>query len=91
MTAVFEVERGTANVFVDIGATDPEEMLLKAQLAAKLAEAIEARKLSQAEAAWLACMPQRDLSGVLRGDLRPVSVARLRDCLACLLVEPGRT
>ena len=90
MTAVFEVERGTANVFADIGATDPEEMLLKAQLAAKLAEAIEARKLSQAEAAELASVPQSELSGVLRGDLRRVSEARLRDCLACLLAEPGR-
>jgi predicted XRE-type DNA-binding protein len=85
-----EVERGTANVFADIGATDSEEMLLKAQLAAKLAEVIEARKLSQAEAAELAGLPQSELSGVLCGDLRRVSEAQLLDCLACMLAEPGR-
>lgn len=85
-----EVERGTANVFADIGATDPEKMQLKARLAAKLGEVIEARKLSQAEAAELAGVPQQELLGVLCGDLRGVSEARLRDCLARLLAEPGR-
>jgi len=79
-----KIESGSANVFADIGVADPEEMLAKAQLAAKMAEIIEARKLRQAEAAELVGLTQAKLSDVLRGKLRGVSEAKLHDCLRLL-------
>ena len=78
---MIEIEQGSGNVYADIGAAEPEEMLVKAQLAAKVAEIIEARKLKQAEAAELVGLTQPKLSGVLRGKLRGVSEAKLLDCL----------
>ena len=36
-----EVEKGTGNVYADLGYGDAEEMLIKAQLVAKIAEILQ--------------------------------------------------
>lgn len=76
--ATIEVEEGSANVYADLGWPDAGRMLLKAQLASQVGEAIRRRKLTQAAAAEIIGLPQPKLSGLLRGQFRGVSEASLR-------------
>ena len=79
-----EVEMGTGNVYADLGYSDADEMLIKAQLVAKIAEIIKRRGLTQTQAAELLRMPQPKLSNLLRGRFRGFSERRLMDCLTKL-------
>ena len=45
------VEEGSGNVYRDLGYLDSESMLVKAQLAAKIAEIIQRRALTQTRTA----------------------------------------
>lgn len=76
-----DVEVGSRNVYADLGYADADEMLIKAQLAAKIAEIIKRKGLTQTRAAELLGMPQPKLSNLLRGRFRGVSERRLMDCL----------
>jgi len=71
------VEKGSGNVFADIGTRDAEEMLAKAQLAARITTIIDDRGLSQTEAAKLLGVDQPKVSGLYRGRLREFSLERL--------------
>jgi len=79
-----EVEKGTGNVYADLGYGDAEEMLIKAQLVTKIAEIIKRKGLTQTQAADLLGMPQPKLSNLLRGRFRGFSERRLMDCLTKL-------
>jgi predicted XRE-type DNA-binding protein len=79
-----EIEEGTTNVYADLGRPDAEEMLVKAQLATKIGEAIRRRRLTQVAAAELIGMPQPKLSGLLRGQFRGISEAKMLNCLTRL-------
>ena len=81
---MIEIETGSANVYADLGRADADEMLVKAQLASKIGDIIKRRKLTQAQAAEILGIPQPKLSGLLRGQFRGVSEAKLMDCLARL-------
>ena len=93
---MIDIEMGSANVYADLGRADAEEMLVKAQLASKIADIIKRRKLTQARAAEVLGIPQTKLSGLLRGQFRGVSEAKMMDCLARLgrdiriIVGPAR-
>lgn len=76
--------RGSNNVFADIGLPDADEHLLKAELVSKLDDTIKSRKLTQTAAGRLLGVGQPDLSKILRGHFREVSVARLLRFLARL-------
>jgi len=78
------IESGSGNVYADLGVEGADEMLVKAQLAAKIAEIIKGRKFSQVEAAKLLGMTQPKLSNLLRGKFRGISEAKMLDCLARL-------
>lgn len=52
-------------------------MLIKSQLSLMIRKAIEAHKLSQTAAASLIGIPQPDISAIVRGRLRGISVTRL--------------
>ena len=78
------VEMGTGNVYADLGYADADEMLIKAQLVAKIAEIIKRRGLTQIQAAELLGIPQPKLSNLLRGRFRGFSERRLMDCLTKL-------
>jgi predicted XRE-type DNA-binding protein len=78
------VERGTGNVYADLGLADSEDMLVKAQLVAKIAEIIEQRKLTQEQAAKILRLTQPRISGLLRGQFRGISERRLLRCLTRL-------
>ena len=47
------IENGSGNVYADRGYPDSEDMLIKAQLVTKIAEIIQQRRLTQAQAAKL--------------------------------------
>ena len=59
--------KGSKNIFSDIGAKNPAEMLAKAQLAAAIIEIIEKRKLTQTKAAKLLGTDQSHISRLKHG------------------------
>lgn len=78
------IERGSANVYADLGLDNAEEMLVKAQLATKIGDIIKRRKLTQVQAAELLGITQPKLSGLLRGQFRGISEAKMLECLTRL-------
>jgi len=77
-------EAGSGNVYGDLGIGDPEGMLVKAQLVAKIAEIPGEQGYTQTTAADILGVPQPKLSKILRGQFRGVSERKLMDCLAKL-------
>lgn len=75
------IEKGSANVYKDLGLADAAEMLVKASLAAKIGEIIKHRHITQMQASEILGMPQPKLSGMLRGQFRGISEAKMLDCL----------
>ena len=78
------IERGSGNVFADLGLPDAGEMLVKARLAAKIDEIIRSRRWTQQEAASVLGLTQPKLSNLLRGNFRGISETRMLDCLVRL-------
>ena len=67
----------SGNVFKDIGISNPEEHLIKAQLAAFIGRLIKEQNLTQAEAAQRMGLKQPDVSNVLRGRFSGYSIERM--------------
>jgi predicted XRE-type DNA-binding protein len=78
------VEKGSTNVYADLGYPDADVMLVKAQLVTKIREIIKAQGWTQQEAADVLNMTQPKLSDVLRGQFRGISEAKLMECLTRL-------
>jgi predicted XRE-type DNA-binding protein len=76
--------RGSNNVFADLGLPNAEEHLLKAQLVHKISTIMKERGLTQAEAAQILGVKQPDVSNLLRGQFRLVSVEKLLRYLVAL-------
>jgi len=91
-----DYERGSGNVFADIGLPNAQEHLVKAQLVYKIDGLMKARGLKQVSAAKLFGVKQPDISKMLRGDFRQFSVERLMKFLVALgqdveiVVKPHR-
>ena len=71
------VERSSGNVFEDIGLGQSDELLVKSEIAARIAVIIEKRGLKQARAAEILGMDQPSVSDLVRGRLRGFSSDRL--------------
>ena len=69
--------KGSGNIFADLGLPNAEEHQLKAVLVVQLKHLIAERGLSQVATAKLVEMKQPDLSKLLRGQLKLVSVEKL--------------
>ena len=65
-----DVEMGTGNVYADLRYDDANEMLIKAQLVAKIAEIIKRKGIKRIQAAALLQIPQTKLSNLLSGRFR---------------------
>ncbi|MCE9524074.1 MAG: helix-turn-helix domain-containing protein [Alphaproteobacteria bacterium] len=78
------VEASSGNVFADGGMPGAEEHLVKAQLVVRLDDILRSRRLTQAAAGKILGIAQPDLSKILRGGFRDVSVERLMRFLAAL-------
>ena len=78
------VEEGSGNVYADLGYADSESMLVKARLAAKIAEIVRRRGLTQARAAEILGLTQPKVSALFTGRFRGISEHRLLECLTRL-------
>ncbi len=81
------IRRGIANVFADLGFADADSHLIKAQLVNRISEAISDRKITQTAASRVIGMSQPDLSRLLKGQFRDVSIERLMRVLTRLGCE----
>ncbi|MBI5546299.1 MAG: XRE family transcriptional regulator [Deltaproteobacteria bacterium] len=92
-----KLTRSSGNVFEDLDVAMPEETLAKAELTAKIAEAISTLGLTQAAAAKILGVDQPKISALLRGRLSGFSTERLikfltafgRDVEIVVRVRPG--
>ena len=78
------VTRGTRNVFADLGFPDAVERQAKLCLAYALNQVLEARKLSQADAARVLGVTQPKVSTLRHYKLSGFSVERLMNLLTAL-------
>ena len=79
-----EVHEGSGNVFADLDLPDAEERYAKAMISRLIARQIEARGLTQAQAAELLDTTQPKVSAVVRGQLAGFSMDRLFRFLTAL-------
>ncbi len=79
-----KIERGSGNVFADLGLPDADAHLLKAELVTRIDKIIRQRRLKQVEAAKLLGLSQPDVSRLMRGDFREYSVERLLRIMTAL-------
>ena len=59
------VERGSNNIFADLGRPDAEAQLLKAELISRIQQILRERRLTYARAAALLGLSQHDVSRLL--------------------------
>lgn len=81
MKEEIEIDEGSGNVYADLGMADAVEMQVKARLAKRIADQINALGLTQQQAAERLGMPQPKVSNMLRGQFRGISEAKMMDCL----------
>jgi predicted XRE-type DNA-binding protein len=72
-----EFEKGSGNIFKDLGLENADELLLKAEIISEISQLMKQRNLTQADAAKLTGIAQPDLSGLLRGRIKGFSIERL--------------
>ena len=73
----YSVERGSDNVFTDLGFPEADTHLLKAELVSIIDAIIRQRRTTQAKAARTLGLSRSDLSGLHRGDFREYSLEHL--------------
>ena len=79
-----DIEKSSGNIFADLGFPDAPTHHIKAALVSQISALIEAQGLNQTKAAALMGMAQPDVSKMLRGLFRPISLERLLQCLTSL-------
>ena len=72
-----EYVSSSGNVFADLGLPKPDDLLAKAELAAKIIQEIDRRRLTQRQAAALLNIDQPKISSLKQGKLSGFSVERL--------------
>ena len=77
-------EDGGENVFADIGVREPEESLLRAKLAKRIADVIEKKGLGQAQIAQILGVDQPKVSKLVRGRISGFTSDRLLRFLTAL-------
>ena len=77
MSDEIKVQASSGNVFADLGLANPDELLIKAELVRQISNSIDARGLTQAEAARILGIDQPKVSALLNGKLSGFSTDRL--------------
>ncbi len=72
-----EYVESSGNVFADLGVSNPEEAVAKAEIALRICAIIKKKKLTQAKAAKILKISQPKVSLLLRGYLTNFSLERL--------------
>jgi predicted XRE-type DNA-binding protein len=78
------IEEGSTNVYEDLGFTNADEMLVKAQLATQIRNIISANQWTQTDACKILDLSQPKLSNLLNGKFRGISETKMLDCLTRL-------
>jgi len=71
------VEKSSGNVFADIGKSNPEEALAKAEIARQINQIITERKLTQTQAADILGVDQPRISALSKGRLSLFSLEKM--------------
>ena len=79
-----EFTAGSGNVFADLKLPHADDLLAKAELAAKIIEEIQRRRLTQTEAAKILGVDQPKISALKQGKLSGFSIERLMRLLLAL-------
>jgi predicted XRE-type DNA-binding protein len=74
-----EVEKGSGNVYVDVGYPEAKTMLAKAEMVSSIIRVIEVKGLSLVDAARLAGVPQVELGKLLIGHFQAHSLIELEE------------
>src|SRR5271165_2821006 len=78
------IERGSGNVFADLGIPNPDLALAKAELVRRIRDVITEQKLTQAKAAELLGIDQPKVSALVRGRVAGYTIDRLFRFLTAL-------
>lgn len=81
MIRKIKVERGSGNIFADLGLPDAEIHFLKAQIVSEIYRLTNQRKLTQAAAGKRMGISQPEVSRMFKGHFREYSVDRLMEFL----------
>ena len=90
-----KIRAGSVNIFADLGYADAETHLLKAQLVLRMKAVLDERGMTQTTAAKATGVSQPDISRMLSGQFRDVSVERLMrmltrlGCAVDIVIRPG--
>lgn len=79
-----EVQRGSGNVYADLGLPDAEKLKIKTGLVIEIRKAMRSLGLTQQEAAKRMGITQPKVSDMMRGDFSNLSERKLMDCLTRL-------
>ena len=79
-----KVEKGSGNMFADLGLPNPEQELLKAHLTLQIYRIVKARGLTQARAGEILGIKQPHVSVLMRNRAGNFSVGRLLEFLTAL-------
>jgi len=77
MSDTIEFTVSSGNLFADIGRANPQEDQLKSNLTRRISKEIQARGLTQQQAADVLSVDQSKVSALMRGRISGVSVERL--------------
>ena len=81
------IEMGTGNLFADLGYADADTHLFKAQLVTRMKDVMAERSMTQTAVAKASGVSQPDISRILKGHFRDVSVERIMRMLTRLGLE----
>ncbi len=76
-----KISKNTDNIFTNIGLSNPEGILVKAQIVHKIEQEIKRRNLTQVQAAKLMNIPQPKVSNIVNGRFQDISESKLIHCL----------
>ena len=79
-----KVQRGSGNVYADLGLPDAEKLKIKTGLVIAIRKAMLELGLTQQEAARRMGITQPKVSDMMRGDFSNLSERKLMDCLTRL-------
>jgi predicted XRE-type DNA-binding protein len=81
MARKIRIEKGSDNIFADLGLPDAETHFLKAQIVSEIYRLTKQRKLTQARAGKRMGISQPEVSRMFKGNFREYSVDRLMEFL----------
>ena len=87
MIKEIKVQKGSGNVFYDLGFDNPDELLVKAELVRKISAIITKNNLNQVEASQLLGIEQSEFSALIKGNILSFSTEIIFSFLNILLLR----